>query len=143
MDWRNYPEALASVIERLRGVVIENRDAIECITAHDRPGTLFYLDPPYPHSTRSKTVKHEAAGKSYRHEMTDDQHRELAAHLQSISGMAIVSGYPCDLYTELFTGWTRIDRNAHADGARDRVECLWLNASATDGIAQMDMFRTA
>lgn len=143
MDWRNYPDALAGVIERLRGVVIENRNAIECINAHDRPGTLFYLDPPYPHSTRSKLVKHETPGKSYRHEMTDDQHRQLGAHLQRISGMAIVSGYPCDLYDELFAGWTRIDRNSHADGARDRVECLWLNASASNGLAQMDMFRTA
>ena len=75
--------------------------------------------------------------------MTDEQHRQLGAHLQRISGMAIVSGYPCDLYDELFAGWTRIDRNSHADGARDRVECLWLNASASNGLAQMDMFRSA
>lgn len=28
-DWRNYPEAFVAVIERLRGVCIENRDAVE------------------------------------------------------------------------------------------------------------------
>ncbi|ADU12054.1 DNA adenine methylase [Asticcacaulis excentricus] len=32
---------------RLQSVVIENLDWLECITRYDRPGTLFYLDPPY------------------------------------------------------------------------------------------------
>lgn len=38
---------LEAVHERLCGVVIENLDWAEFIDRYDRPGTLFYLDPPY------------------------------------------------------------------------------------------------
>jgi len=33
--------------QRLQTVVIENLDWMDCISRYDRPGTLFYLDPPY------------------------------------------------------------------------------------------------
>jgi DNA adenine methylase len=38
---------LEDVHERLSGVVIENLDWLDFIERYDRPGTLFYLDPPY------------------------------------------------------------------------------------------------
>jgi DNA adenine methylase len=38
---------LEDVHERLAGVVIECLNYAEFITRYDRPGTLFYLDPPY------------------------------------------------------------------------------------------------
>lgn len=38
---------LAAVAERLAGVVIENLGYSDFITRYDRPGVLFYLDPPY------------------------------------------------------------------------------------------------
>lgn len=38
---------LEEVHERLSGVVIENLDWREFIDRYDRPGVLFYLDPPY------------------------------------------------------------------------------------------------
>ncbi|MBY5416970.1 DNA adenine methylase [Rhizobium leguminosarum] len=38
---------LEDVHERLSGVVIENLDWLDFIDRYDRPGTLFYLDPPY------------------------------------------------------------------------------------------------
>ena len=31
----------------MAGVVIENLDWLACISRYDRPGTVFYLDPPY------------------------------------------------------------------------------------------------
>ncbi|MCB1473854.1 MAG: DNA adenine methylase [Rhodobiaceae bacterium] len=39
--------ALEDLHERLAGVIIENLDWAEFIPRYDRPGTLFYLDPPY------------------------------------------------------------------------------------------------
>ncbi|WP_418314259.1 DNA adenine methylase [Phyllobacterium zundukense] len=33
--------------ERLSGVVLENLDWLDFVNRYDRPGTLFYLDPPY------------------------------------------------------------------------------------------------
>lgn len=40
-------EDLSQAHLRLARVVIERLDWQECITRYDRPGTLFYLDPPY------------------------------------------------------------------------------------------------
>ncbi|MBL4836448.1 MAG: DNA adenine methylase [Kordiimonadaceae bacterium] len=128
-DWRNYPLALTKVIKRLRGVVIESRPALQVLKDHDAPDALHYVDPPYVHSTRcSSTTK---PSKGYVHEMTDEDHRELAQVLQQLQGSVVLSGYACDLYDkELFTNWQRIERKAHADGARERVEVLWLNDAA-------------
>ena len=38
---------LRRIHDRLAGVVIENLDWADIIPRYDRPGTLFYLDPPY------------------------------------------------------------------------------------------------
>jgi DNA adenine methylase len=40
-------ETLAEAWMRLQRVTIEHLDWQECIMRYDRPGTLFYLDPPY------------------------------------------------------------------------------------------------
>ena len=128
-DWANYPNAIRTFVERLQGVVIENRDAIQVIEQHDSTSTLFYADPPYPASTRNRGNPYSAKG--YRHEMTDDDHRRLAATLHSASGMVVISGYPCDLYDdELYLTWRRITRSAMADGARERTEVLWISPNA-------------
>lgn len=58
VDWMNYPQHLPALIERFRGVVVENVTASEVIKRYDSPNTLFYLDPPYVHSTRGSTGKY-------------------------------------------------------------------------------------
>lgn len=128
-DWVNYPPALARLVERVQGVVVECRDANLVVQQHDSPDTLHYVDPPYPHSTRKKATLR--TGKGYRHEMSDDDHRVLAGTLHGLSGMVVLSGYPCELYDrELYPDWHRIERTAHADGALKRIEVLWLNPAA-------------
>lgn len=120
-DWATYEAALDPIIERLRGVVIENKDAVEVMLAHDGTKTLHYVDPPYVFDTRD-------AGRDYRHEMSDDDHRKMAKVLHSLKGMVIVSGYACSLYDEeLFVDWRRVERKHLADGARERTEVLWLS----------------
>lgn len=126
LDWRNYPEALAGTIERLRGVILENRDALAIIAQHDSVETLHYIDPPYPLSSRTDSQP------DYRHEMTDADHKQLASFLKTVAGMVVISGYPGPLYDRLFKRWHRVERQALADGARPRIECLWLNAAAWD-----------
>lgn len=143
LDWRNYPDTLTAITERLQGVVIENRDALALMEYHDRPNTLHYVDPPYVHSTRSTKVRHNATGKSYRYELDDNQHKELAAFLKRLRGMVVLSGYPCPLYDELYITWHRVDRHAYADGSRERIECLWLNSAALEGLAQLDFFQAS
>jgi len=130
-DWRNYPGALPALIERLQGVVIENRDGVEVMLTHDGPETLHYCDPPYVHSTRTKWAG-GGSRSGYTHEMTDEQHRHFAAVLHELKGMVIVSGYHSPLYDELFDGWTRTERKSLADGARERTEVLWMNFEMPD-----------
>lgn len=126
-DFSNYPNALPAVIERLRGVCIESRPALDVIRMRDAEHTLFYVDPPYVGSTRY----HGGAKKSYRHEMTDDDHRELAQVLQECKAMVVLSGYPCDLYDKhLYRDWHRVERKALADGAKHRTEVMWINPAA-------------
>lgn len=131
-DWMNYPDALRGIVQRLRGVIIEHRDALDVLRTFDAPETLFYVDPPYLHDTRNVRSRAPA----YRHEMTDDQHRQLGEALRSLSGMVVLSGYPHPLYDELFAGWDRIETAAHADGARPRTEALWLNHACSAALAR-------
>lgn len=46
-DLRRLAPRLERLHDRLAGVVIENLDWLDFIARYDRPGTLFYLDPPY------------------------------------------------------------------------------------------------
>lgn len=135
MDWRNYPELLQGAVDRLSGVVIEHRDACQVMARHDGPETLHYVDPPYVHSTRGRGNPHDVAYRGYAHELTDDDHRALLTFLRGLQGMVILSGYPHPLYDEALTGWRRVQRAAHADGARARTEVLWLNRAAVIGDA--------
>lgn len=139
-DWMNYPNVLVRIVERLRGVVIENKDAVEVMLQHDGDQTLHYCDPPYVHSTRATLARTGAHGHhGYNHEMDDEQHVALVKALRELRGMVVVSGYRCDLYDELFEGWQRIDCQAHADGALDRVESLWLSPNVRLSQARLDL----
>jgi DNA adenine methylase len=128
-DWAHWPAAIESITDRLKGVVVENKPYAAVIADHDEPGTLFYCDPPYVHETRSSLKnKNGNRGHYYRHDMTDTDHRDLAAVLHDVEGMVIVSGYPCALYDkELYPKWARYERLHMADGARPRKEALWMN----------------
>lgn len=120
MDWRNYPGALPLIIERLQGVVIENRDYRSVMEAHDSSSTLHYVDPPYLPETRGKD-------RDYRFELSEDDHVEMGRFLATMKGVVIVSGYESALYSEMFSGWVQLERMTFADGARPRKECLWMN----------------
>lgn len=134
-DWANWPAVVPAFVERLRGVVIENAPAEQVMIRHDGPDTLHYCDPPYPHSTR--TLRH-----GYAFEMSDEDHRILSETVAGLAGMVVVSGYHCPLYDDLFKGWRRVETEALADGARKRVEVLWLNERAATALdaAQLPLF---
>lgn len=137
-DWANWPANIASITDRLLGCVIENKDAAEVMIQHDSDVTLHYADPPYVFETRS--TGNPYCKKSYRHEMTDEQHRQLATTLRGLVGMVALSGYACPLYDEeLYADWLRVERPALADGARPRVEVIWLNDACAAGIRSMQM----
>lgn len=119
-DWLRYPNQLAAIIERLRGVVISKRDAWAVMSTHDSKQTLHFIDPPYVPSTRD-------SGADYAHELTLSDHETLLNNIQTLDGMVVLSGYDNDLYSDMLGGWHRVERAALADGARPRTEVLWMN----------------
>ena len=136
-DWKNYPDAIHAMAERLQGVVLESKPAPELMAAHDGPETLHYVNPPYLPETRARLARTrsvDAEGKdtyrgSYRFEMTPEQHGALLECLLGLQGGVVLSGYPSALYDGVLCsqGWRRVQRQARADGARARTEVLWIN----------------
>ena len=119
-DWKSYPDSLVHAVERLRGVMIEDRPAQQIIKGHDSTETLFYCDPPYVMSSRSKKEK------IYYCEMTDQDHEELAAALRKVKGHVVISGYRTELYNRLYKGWDRFDCKTRALNQKETVESIWV-----------------
>jgi DNA adenine methylase len=120
--WLGSVEGLPEIAERLLRVQIENRPALEVIKLYDSPGTLFYCDPPYPHESRSDS-------KAYGYEMTDEEHKQLAAALSKVKGKVAISGYRCNLMDHLYSDWRRLQapiKKCHSSKA-PRAEALWMN----------------
>jgi DNA adenine methylase len=123
--WWNAVDGLRAAHERLRDVKVLCRPAVEVIRSEDTPATLFYLDPPYLHETRT-------AREVYEHEMTEADHRRLLGALLAVKGKVILSGYPSALYGSTLAGWTRreldLPNNAAGGRAKRRMtEVLWCN----------------
>lgn len=121
-DWSNFIDFIDLLAERVQGVIIENKPAIEVLKKYDGKTTFHYVDPPYVHSTRSSKQP-----KSYRFEMNDKEHAELSRVLHSLKGKVILSGYDSPLYKKLYKDWRKVKRKALADGAKKRVEYLYIN----------------
>jgi DNA adenine methylase len=120
--WLGSVDTLPFIAERLLRVQIENRPAIEVIELYDDKGTLFYCDPPYPHSSRGDS-------KAYGNEMTDDEHTALSRVLRRVKGKVAISGYRCDLMDTLYRGFKRHDAPAklcHSVKKR-RQEAIWVS----------------
>lgn len=134
-DWANFPATLPAVVQRLQGVMLECKPALEVIAHQDREDTLFYCDPPYVLSTRSSARGRSNNEHCYADNLDDDQHCDLAQVLHNARGMVVLSGYRCELYDRLYAGWRRVERDAMADGGRRRKECLWLSPRAVEELA--------
>jgi DNA adenine methylase len=124
-EWLSAVDGLPAVHARLRRVLVENKPALQIIKSEDKPGTLFYLDPPYLHETRT-------AKDAYAFEMTAEDHRELLEALLKCRGKVLLSGYPSDLYDQTLAGWTRhtfdLPNNAAGGTKKEReTEVVWCN----------------
>lgn len=111
--------------DRFRRVQIENKQADEVIDTYDSENTLFYCDPPYPHSTR-----HDGARSVYRFEMSDEDHCNLAEKLHGCEAKVAISSYRSELTEDLYSDWNRIDiKKVSHTSKKQREESLWLNYS--------------
>ena len=135
-DWANYPDALVSVIERFSGVIVEGRDGSKAMLQHDGDDVLHYVDPPYVPDTRVALTYAYAKKGMYRHELDEGGHAALLELLKTLRGMVILSGYPHPMYDDALPGWRRVERPAMADGARPRVEVLWINPSCAAALTR-------
>lgn len=144
--WAEYPASVSAVCQRLQGVLIENRPAIDVMQQHDGAETLHFIDPPYVHGTR---VLQSGNGSYYRHEMTDDDHLELLASIKTLRGMVIISGYDSALYHEALAGWQTHSTNSRIAanrGAGIRREVVWINPACSQALlrnrVQRDLLET-
>lgn len=125
--WERYPANLAAVCQRLQGVIIENKDALAVMRAHDAETTLHYIDPPYVPETRGQGNRY------YSHEMTIEGHEQLLAVARTMTGMVMISGYDTEVYNDMLAGWQKTEKSSRISagrGTKVRTECLWLNPAA-------------
>lgn len=135
---QNSCQDLQAVAKRLMRVQIENRDAREIIADFDNEYTLTYFDPPYPKSIRVSV-------KDYKLETDEQFHIECAELLRECKGFVVVSGFACQLYTELYEshGWERHDKEAQINSGGKRIESVWLSPRTVEALnrpKQTEMF---
>lgn len=82
---------LTEVSKRLEQVVIENRDFEDILKTYDRPGTLFYLDPPYYDAERY-----------YPDRFNPEDHIRLRKALERINGKFLMSYNDCSEVREMY-----------------------------------------
>ena len=99
--WYNLPERLDLVVERLKSVRVESRDARELLEMYlNRPATLFYMDPPYLMERSHK----------YKFDTDEAFHIELLEMSNKAKCMLLISCYDNDLYNKHLSqknGWTK------------------------------------
>lgn len=125
----------AQCAARLGQVAIENRDALEVVEFYGVDDAVLYVDPPYLGSTRTSIAGGRRPGGDYAHEFySDDDHQRLAAVLHASPATVLLSGYPSDLYDDLYGEWWRLQRrvlrrssNGRSSGQAHVTEVIWSN----------------
>lgn len=118
-------ENLLAVAARLRSVTIENIDWAVAIDKYDRPGTLFYVDPPYLMRTRSEGRYDKGYG---RFEIDAATHVAILDRLNRCSAAVALSGYADPLYDLRLAGWERHERIVKGLQNGARTEVLWVRS---------------
>lgn len=132
--------SLDEYVDRLRTLIIENRDYKTICKSHDSKRTLIYMDPPYPAQTRTDKLS------NYKHEMLSmDDHHELFKFANSLKSMVIISSYDSPEYRDWFraAGWKMISfkavTGASKTGSCHRDEVIWLNPFVQENQRQLSI----
>lgn len=129
-EWRDYPSALSAVIDRIQGVSIQSKPALQLIDDYDSANVLLYLDPPYLPATRSGKSRKAEGYHTYAHELSIEDHAKLLDRISQSSAMIVLSGYPDASYDERLSDWHRVECSARAHRNSPRTEVLWINPAA-------------
>ena len=91
-------DRFSEISQRLKNVVIENKDFENLIKVYDRPDALFYCDPPY-HTTEGY----------YDVVFTESDHSRLKNTLDNIKGKFILSYNDDEFIRDLYKDYTIIE----------------------------------
>ncbi len=125
-SWETMKKQLPLIKDKLQNIYLTCEDAFDCIKKHDNRNTLFYIDCPYPKSTRTAKDVYE------KYDWEDDKHVQLCRLMNSSCGKFVVSSYENPIYNELLEYW-RIERkempNHSGQGKtkQKRTEALYIN----------------
>ena len=126
-------ENLERFAGRFRRVQVDQLDWRECLDRYDRPGAVFYLDPPYHPDTRGRD-----RGNGYRHDLDGTDHEHLLARITELEASVLISGYPHPLYERKLAN-AGFERHQHPhnstaarqpDGRGPRTEVVWRRLQA-------------
>jgi len=127
--WHSMIERLPDMEAKLRSVTLLNASVFDRLEQDGGDqNRLWYIDPPYEGSTRSKSAR-----KCYGiYEWGIAEHQRLANILQSVKGKVILSGYSSYHYDLWYEGWKRTDfeianHSSQASVKQRRIECTWKN----------------
>lgn len=130
--WEALPPKLLAAATRLRGVALENEDALTLIPRWDRPDAVIYLDPPYAGPLRTDPTK------GYRVDDDGTLWDRLVDVLLEVKHAAVLlSGYPCDEAERLGWRMVTLDRKRTVQ-ARDSStlppapEVVWLSPNVPE-----------
>lgn len=124
--WNNLPDRLKLVVNRLKSIRIENKDARKLLKKYlNRPATLVYLDPPYL-GDRTNGYSKDANDEAF--------HKELLELSNSAKCMIFISGYENELYDLILSeerGWSKKTIETTTKDSKGqsykRTEVVWMN----------------
>lgn len=123
--WETYKELLPQIVDRLKNVKVMNRMIDDLFVEYDASDTLWYIDPPYLHETRTSKD-------AYSVEMNEEDHIKLGELLNKAKGLVVLSGYQSGLYNKLYKGWNcackmMANHSGQTKTKQKRIEVIWKN----------------
>lgn len=128
VEWAGVPDRIMLATERMRGVHVDNRSALDMMRRYRGPRVTILHDPPYP----AVTV-HGKRDRLYEHDMMDpESHREDLAAALLHPGPFYACSYRNDVYDEMLlgNGWTVEEHDAMAEHGNARSEAFYMNPIA-------------
>jgi DNA adenine methylase len=103
-------DELMFISDRLKEVMIENRDWKYILEKYDSPMTLYYIDPPYL-VDRSKKGVYELA-------FDEEDTKELINRLKNIKGKFMLSHYENEFYNKMLEGYPKYSIHTHKSSGK-------------------------
>ena len=123
-DFLSSVDRMTELHERLKHVIVYNRDALELMDKFNAEDCFLYCDPPYVWSTRGK--------QRYDVDQDDDFHRRFVDKCLESKSKLLISGYDSTIYDKLVeNGFNKVTFGVSTiDGTRKpktKTEVLWKN----------------